>query len=405
MSFKIKSITISKFLFVFYVLYSNVLSYSAFVIKGLSTILLILALLFQIYNNKYRIYKERSFVTFIFFFLYIVLSGLIVSVDRNRMLQTAISFLEYLGSYYLVISYTKEDNKVDFPINVFILQGLVAAIVMILRGISGARVSISDNVNPNIIAVTLAFSIAFVLYEIIEHKKTAFIISIAIIAVLILIFAILLTVSKKAIISGIVLIVLWILCCYKTTFKKVKPVFKLILFLSIVAVCIVAVIWYSSNYAAQIEYVQYRMSQIGTSMSSVERVQLFKEGIDIFLKNPILGVGFNNVRFYTSFSTYTHCLYSEVLAATGVLGTVIFFYAIVFLWNKLIHLNKIHYKKESLYSVRHIYMIIIFFVLMLISITQIVFYMYNLMYILAIIAGFTIEVSNKSETQLITPIV
>ena len=164
MSSKIKTITISKLFFLAYVVYNNVLIYSLMVFKGFSTLLIIAALFFQLFSDRYKIFKERSFISYLIFFIYILLTGLLVSVDRDRMLQTAFTFLEYLLSYYLIISYARADHKIDFPINVFVLQGIIASLVMVIRGVSslGMRASIADNVNSNIIAVTLAFTIAFI---------------------------------------------------------------------------------------------------------------------------------------------------------------------------------------------------------------------------------------------------
>ena len=395
MTYSIKPSTISKAFFLTYIVYNYILIYSIYVFKGFSALLIIFALLFQLIANKFRLQINKSIVFYFVFLIYILASGFIVSVDKDRMLQTSFTYFEYLLIFYLVIAYSKDDKKVDFPINVFVFHGLIAAVVMVLRGvgIAGIRARIADNVNSNITAITLSFSIAFILYEIIEHKKTPITISIS--AILFILFSLLMTVSKKGIISGIAFIVLWLICCYKSTFKHIKLIYKVILVVAVIGLSIFSIIWFRSNYASQIEYIQFRMSQISTSMSSRERVQLFKEGIVVFIDHPILGVGFNNVRYFTSYNTYTHCFYSELLSATGIVGTMIFICPIIFTWNKIIRYFKNLNKDNNFVSVKCLYMIIIFVLLMVISITQIIFYIYNLMFVLAILSGFAIELSHN----------
>ena len=397
MNIKINSSILSRVFFVCYVIYSYTLSYSLFFVRGLSAILLLGALVFELHNDKYHLHKEKSFAAYFVFLLYVISTGVIVATDTDRMLSSAMTFAECLASYYLIISYAQNDKKIDFPINVFVLHGLVTAVFTSFSGAGIERATIANEVNANVVAVTMAFSIAFILYEMIGHNKSPVRVIFIFGAVLFLLFAILLTVSKKAIFGAIVLIILWIACCYKTTFSQVKKVYKMILFLSVIAICIISIIWYASNYAAQIEYMQIRMSEITTGTSSVDRIELFKEGIRIFLEHPFLGVGFNNARYYTALSTYTHCYYSEILACTGFIGTLIYTYALGVSWRRIKRSYKPIKQINKIAAVKVAYMISIFVVLLLISATQIMFYMYNLMYVLAILAGFSIETREYME--------
>ncbi len=401
MKLTIKPNKISKFLFLFYILYTNVFSYSLFFVKGLSSMLLVAALVLEVYNSRFKIKREKTFFAYVIFLVYIVTTGFLIAKDSDRLISTVLHFTEYLVVYYLIISYTIDDKKADFAINAFVLLGIVSALFLVFRGTEGVRVSIADEVNVNLVAVTMTFSIAFILYELIEHEKTALRVIVSIAAILLLIFGVLLTVSKKAIFGSSAAVILWIVCCYKTTFKKIKSIYKIVLVVSILAIVVTAYLWYTTYYASQLQYLLFRMSQITTGLSSVGRIQLFKEGLQIFLDHPFFGVGFNNVRYYTSLSTYTHCFYSEVLACSGIFGTLIFVYALGVSWKRVVSVYRPVKTINEFTSIRIVYMIIIYLVLLFVSATQIIFYEYNLMYVLAVITGFGLEMqsflNNRAE--------
>ncbi len=83
------------------------------------------------------------------------------------------------------------------------------------------------------------------------------------------------------------------------------------------------------------------------------RLTLMRDGINIFLNDPILGVGMNNFRnaFGEMYGVYkySHSNHIEVLANFGIIGTAIFYYVFVYLLNLCIRqvgsgkpLNKYH---------------------------------------------------------------
>ncbi len=80
------------------------------------------------------------------------------------------------------------------------------------------------------------------------------------------------------------------------------------------------------------------------------RINLWKKGLDLFMKNPIIGIGINNFRYYNinvyGGSHYLHNTYLQVLVETGVVGFVIFS---LFLFSFLIRLLKLYWISKDIY--------------------------------------------------------
>ncbi len=390
---------LSKVLFAFYIVYTNVLSYSLFFVRGLSSALLIGAIALQLLHERFRIRLDRSLIALLVFAAYLLLSGLLVAYDYSKTFSTVLSFLEYLGVFYLVVYYIQSDNKPDFPMYVFIIQAIAATLILILNGVGVKRVSIAENVNVNTIGVTLTFAIGFVLYLLIARKNSAVKWGISITAIAVLLIGVLLTVSKKAIIGGAALIILWTVLCYRYTFARIKWFWKLFLVAVLVFSGILIYRWYTSRYALQMEVFMFRMSETYVGDSDQERIELFKEGLLLFLSHPFFGVGFNNARYYTSWSTYTHCLYSEMLACTGIIGTLIFGYTLVRPWVIISRKRESYKRTDLILNTRTKYLLAIFVVFFAISFTTIAFYAQNLMYIVAVVAGYAITTPLAREEE------
>ena len=378
----------SKVLFVLYVVYTNVLDFTLFHIQFLSIVLLIGAVVLELIHDHLRIRIDRSLLALVFFTLYALISGSLIAENFDRVLNSSISLTEWLIVFYLILSYSLSDGNPHFSMAVFNTQAITTAMFMILSGTGLKRISISESVNVNTIGMTFAFSIGYILYFLIDkkNKPIKWVISIGAIAALLI--GIMMTSSKKAIIGGAALIILWIVLCYRFTFARIHKVLRILIIVGIIAVGIFVYRWYTSAYALQTEIMLYRMSGLYVGDSDQARIEMIKEGFLVFLSHPFFGVGFNNARYYISYATYTHCLYTEVLACTGIVGTLLFGYAVVRPWMIIVKTRNNIKQHNSFLNTRIIYLLAIFTVFLLSNFMQIAFYAQNLMYTLSVFAAF-----------------
>lgn len=386
---------ISRLLFLLYIVYANVTSYSWFYVRGLTLILLLGALFFQLLSDSH-IKTNKTLNALIVFGIYIVVFGLLVAKDRNRLITTASTFGETLIVFYLVNSYIIKDEKPNFPMVAFIIQALVAAYFTITKGIGTGRISFSENINVNTVGVMFSLGIGFIMYLLIAENNKPIKSLASVAAILVLLFGIMLTASKKAIISATLFIALWIIFCYRFTLARVNKLVRLFLFILLCCAGVYVFNWYTSNNSLQFDLVTMRMNELYEGSSDQSRLRLIKEGFSIFLSHPILGVGFDNVRYYTLRQGYTHCFYSELFACTGIIGSSLFIYALFRPFSILIGAQKIREKGLSLVKTQDLYIILTFLVLLALCFTQILFYTPNLMYVFSVITGYAILV-NKRE--------
>ena len=69
--------------------------------------------------------------------------------------------------------------------------------------------------------------------------------------------------------------------------------------------------------------IQNRVTQTANKKDS--REILIEEGIEVFIQNPILGVGLGQFPFYSKYRLFTHNSYTEILAEQGVIGGILLF--------------------------------------------------------------------------------
>ena len=59
--------------------------------------------------------------------------------------------------------------------------------------------------------------------------------------------------------------------------------------------------------------------------STMERMQLIKGAVTVWVEHPLIGVGWNNYRFYNDLRMYAHNNYMETLASFGVVGFLLYY--------------------------------------------------------------------------------
>ena len=391
---KINYTQISRLFFLAFLLFVQVLT-SFYNNVGIGYVLIFLALLFQIASDKLFL-KGRTYLWLVAFAVFCFASSTFVAVDREKAYTYILVFLEYTAIFYLIHRYSEEDGNINFAITAFIILSVVMAVVSMFFGRSQLRISFSENINSNTIGVVCAFGMAFLLFRFIHEEKTMGRIILIVAILLLLAFVVVRTASKKSIITGAVLILLWIVFCYKQAFGNKNAVSRILTFSFIILISYLAYKWFVKEESAAVEYLMFRFGRLNANDggSTEERIDLIKEGLNVFSTHFLLGVGFNNFRFYNSYNTYAHNLYIELLSSCGIIGTLIFLAPII---RSLSGYRKLLYrgwKNERLQHTEHLYMLIIFLALLFLSFTQIIFYELPLMYIYGVTTAYISISSN-----------
>ncbi len=180
--------------------------------------------------------------------------------------------------------------------------------------------------NPNVLALIMVTSILSSIIFLRKEKEISKIFYYyQYINILLATYMIFLTVSKKGIFAGLLLVTVFLLMAI----KKPKDFMKLIFFIGAGVIVFLNYIDMEVFYSVADRLI-LRLTQASSSLSSEtrfgstgERRYLIGLGLDYFTLKPLFGYGLNNFRLI--YVKYSHNNYIELLFGVGLVGTVIFY--------------------------------------------------------------------------------
>lgn len=296
-----------------------------------------------------------SFVTGVFFVknLDIFISYLL------RLFVFSILSVECL---YIII----REKSVRWLLNIFIICALLCSFQTIFFGISyrGAAVTTMGlNNNPNKLGIVLVIGTMAILYDKLAIDKKP-IINMAILFSFI--YAVMLAASRKCFVSIAVVSLVWLIDYFQTSFSFKISVKQFLSILLIVVTIVFAVPILLDKYNSTALFI--RMSSFLNESDLNTRLQLYSDAIDMWINNPILGIGYGQFGISNSYSFfretyYSHSTYAELLSCTGTIGFLIFFCPIMKKFYQsivaLLHGRKNEYVDKSV--IYNLKMIIVFF--------------------------------------------
>lgn len=407
MRLTINYLKISKFFFLLFLVLIEIFRSTVFAASSASTmmsyVVLDIALIFDLMDGK-KVPIDRCLAGLLLFAVFELLSSGIVSVDFHKSAVYLFVFAEYLVAFYLIQSYSAKDNSVNFVAKAFVFLAIAMAIVAITNGTGTNRLSISEDTNVNTVGINMMMGIAYLLFLFIEKEKTTKTITVNVAILLLLFYTLVLTVSKKAMIGAIAIILYWLICCYRNAFSNRNVIIRIVIFISLIVLGYYAVQMFISQNADTVEYIIFRFNGLidsNDAFSTKMRSNLIAEGFDIFRNNPVLGVGFNNYRYYSSIASYSHCFYIESLACTGLIGFVLFLSPMIGVFGKMLRNRRImkYTNGSEVNKTKNNFVIFLFVLYLYISWTIIIFYEFEMMYILAFFNAFTAQIYNKVSKE------
>lgn len=255
-----------------------------------------------------------AFTSFVF--------GLLIAVDQGYLTSSLSTFSQFLLLMFCIVYISNQDRKIDFFVMVFIIFALLCAITTVLWGVDTGqgRIAMASENNPNGLGVAMTIGVCCILYKL-SLKKLIYSIM-AFSAIFLLIYVTLLTGSRKAFISTVIILVYWLLFVVfdeiisLTFVEKIKGMLSIILLLT-------------AGY--YLIYPHFNDSPLVMRLTELfqggeeTRIGMYAVAFDLFKQSPLLGIGFNNYRALSVYNTYSHSTYSEALACTGIIGSILYF--------------------------------------------------------------------------------
>ncbi len=267
------------------------------------------------------------------FILLTGLSSMAVAKDRG-IAMTAVQYLLY-GLIYgqVMLRVSQRENGIGWFVRAWVVGAVIFALYMLLKGGYAAgklvRITATENMNSNTLGVYMTVAIWSVLFILSEGVKTWqnklpwILVGIALIAVFT--YIIYGTGSRKSLLASLFLVGVWLIFELIPLFRRIsvgKRVFIVLFSLAFVGVIILR---FGSMFASISTTMLYRMDRLvnsSESLTDMHRFDLIRDAFGVFLKHPVIGVGWNNYRYYSFSLQYSHCTYVEILACTGLVGSV-----------------------------------------------------------------------------------
>lgn len=385
---KMQFYKLSKVFFILYLFYVGWFSdvfYNISILPmllGIATILFFL--LYKLTTKEAIIAIPKPTLFLIIFLIYALLTGLFVAIDKGYLFSSIFTFSHkvILMIYIINISMIEKSNR--FFLKVWLIYSIIYSLTMLFFGYEniGGRLLLSINSNPNTDALMLLMGV-FCCIALLKHNKlNQMLLSIALIGILS--YTIFLTGSRKTVLALIFLIVFWLFIVLKNYWLNYSLKKKIGLTFVMLMVCIPLI--YKFLPAIKETSFYDRLEDGLTLASDPIRSKMYSEAIDLLSRSPLIGVGFNHFRFYSIFNTYSHSTYAELLATTGIIGTVIYLSSYLII---LINLGLVHFKySEKNLSTKALEYLLFMIILLLLGTGVIHFYSFRDFIIIAIIISF-----------------
>jgi O-antigen ligase len=285
--------------------------------------LLSIVVLFKLYRNRVVLQSimTKEIWYAVAFLAISALSGFAVAPSRGMLIDSVMLVIQ--GTVLMIIlSYEiRRKESIDWIAYVIIFVAVLQAISLVLQpvaylGVEG-RYSIAEDVNPNGLAISLSYGAFFALYKLKNAKL--FFRYLWLSSLGLFVFCIIQTGSRKGFFAVIILVVLWIILCFKESQKGMTFMQKYSDFILVTAIMITGVIFTINNMSEST--LLLRLEALFAE-GNATRENLYIWAWETFKANPFFGVGLGNYSYY--FGYYSHATYSEIIACTGLFGTILY---------------------------------------------------------------------------------
>lgn len=312
--------------------------------SGLKVLLPLIALLFCIYRNGFII--RNTIVTFwIFSFIIVSLitmfDGIAITESTGRLIAM-VSALLFLSA---IAQYIRNEEDINKIINHLLIGSVIHILFLSAQNftnlISLNLSSIHFSMEFNYIITPVLY---FLIWSVLYRKENRLLMGMT--TILLLAFS-LISAIKKAFFFPFVY--LGLLLFIKNRDNLLKSI------LSIIVLTALLIPTYNfsmsnekmyANIGRRIEgFTNYFTGEGRVDGSTRVRIGLAKDAWNVFLDNPIRGVGLDAFRTITKYKTYAHNNFLELLASTGLLGFVSFYWIHIYL--VCIFFIRIRYKQAK----------------------------------------------------------
>jgi hypothetical protein len=275
---------------------------------------------------KDKILASGSALLFVVYYIFFSV-GRMISIEKESLCRFVLFFLILLALFGILF-YVFPNIKFSVDIGEVKLVVIPPATDFEV-GNSGIR---SPSITPNPViysSIFLYFSTMLILWGLSLKQNSPFKAYLLIFSVILLIIIAMFTSNSRSL-----LLIFPVVLTLGLLMNGEKPK-TLVVILGLLIVEILVGVYLSTPSV----FTRIKTAILGSDYTSFSvRTDSYKKAIQLFIENPILGVGLMNFKHYVPyyFGPYVHSLYLSLLSETGILGTVAFFTIIVLIFRKFL---------------------------------------------------------------------
>lgn len=305
---------------------------------------------YKLIHKNYLLYFSPILIIYTLFTAYSILS-IFWSVETNISLEQIILMLKLLLIIFMISNAARDIHNINF-----IIYGIffgLAINYLLYFGIFKVSYDtwlwnryMGTTGNPNVLSIISIYSIFLSVYLIISNSfSKKYHLYLLNINILLSFFMIVASASKKGMIFGLLLILIYSLYFL----KSYKKLFKLLIF--IFSFFIFILLFFDLNVI--LSYIQPAINRLNIFIdvingeaidtSSKDRLKFITEGFSLASENPFFGQGIATFRYY--FRLYAHNNYIEIFFGLGIVGLFIFYSIYMYILNKATKIKDNYLKK------------------------------------------------------------
>lgn len=287
----------------------------------------------MIFTNRIGI-RFNIFLLLYSVFIFVTVISVFYALDIYLSFTKAITLISLFALIYSIYLYMTTNKSTEIIVKSIIFNGLFASLFILIYFDVSNPIRLGyqlGNVNDVGLLITIA-SILSISKGLMNNRKIYYVIF------LINVIVVILTGSRKSLI--LLILSLFILLFIKNS----KKMSKLIISIFILSVFIVILIYVINTVPTFYNIMGSRLASLldglfgsGTDEGSFNiRLTMIQVGIDLFNEKPFFGFGIDNYRILFSrlpfgYLTYSHSNFIELLVGVGILGTLSFYIAILYI--------------------------------------------------------------------------
>jgi len=345
----------------------------------------------------------------VMFFLALVVwscFGIFVAKAPSLHYQGLFTFFQFLVMITIIAHYSNNVKMIRILLFSVVIGAAIVGTECVITGeyqraeygpdIERAR---AMAMNANVFAIMLVYT-AMILFYFLDTWKSWIMKAAAIGMILFLSLFVIASGSRVGFVSFVLLLPTWFFISYRKEILKRPGAF----ILTLAVVIIVSGFLFSRVAGTRMQRRMVEMSEAretgGGGGSIQARTLMIKEAFAIITSHPLLGVGLNHFRFYSSTGMYSHNNYTEVFCNIGIPGGIFYYSVLIVLWLRLRWLSKLSLEDKVR---KFVNMAKTFVIIQLVSDMAHVSHSIKFSWIVAaILIGFSYQLEQKIKGRMLT---